>query len=276
MGPDVKLMLTFGTLHLIAVALGAGLFVMFLRSETTDPWQPPDDDDGGGGGGNDRLPGRPKSSPPFGGVPLPDAVQSSVRLRGPGRLRDLRPQRERRPAREPPRAPQRGAPPGARAGAAAPPRPALAVLLRARVVAAEVLPRRLAVERAVGQQALLVQRRRGARVAALPARADPELVEGPVDRSAQPRLLRVDPEVVVDEVLLEGPRALLLGRARAVRLGAELRDDDGVVRIAVAHLVEVARELRAVEDGAARAGIPAEVVVDADDVERAVGLLAAR
>src|SRR3954470_22804757 len=105
MGPDVKLMVTFGTPHLIAGALGAGLFVMFLRSETTDPWQPPDEDDGGGGGGNDRLPGRPKSSPPFGGVPLPDAVQSSVRLRGPGRLRDLRPQRDRRPAREP--APER-------------------------------------------------------------------------------------------------------------------------------------------------------------------------
>src|SRR3954449_7276309 len=184
------------------------------------------------------------------------------------------------PAR--PRAPARPAaaaraPPGAGAGAAAPPRPTLVpVLPRARIVAAEVLPRRLAVERAVGQQALLVQRRRGARVAALPARADPKLVEGPVDRAAQPRLLRVDAEVVVDEVLLEGPGALLLGRARTIGLGAELRDDDGVVRIAVAHLVEVARELRAVEDGAARAGIPAEVLVDADDVERAVGLLAAR
>jgi hypothetical protein len=82
--------------------------------------------------------------------------------------------------------------------------------------------------------------------------------------------------VVVDEVLLERPGALLLGRARAVGLGAELRDDDGMVGIAVAYLVEVPRELRAVEDRAARAGIPAEVLVDADDVERAVGLLAAR
>src|SRR3954471_2318067 len=105
MPADLKLMLIFGTLHLIAVVLGAGLFVLFLRSEPSDAWQPPDDDDGGGGGGNDRLPGRPKSSPPFGGVLLPDAVQSSFRLRAPGRLRDLRPQRERRPAREP--APQR-------------------------------------------------------------------------------------------------------------------------------------------------------------------------
>jgi hypothetical protein len=104
---------------------------------------------------------------------------------------------------------------------------------------------------------------------------DPELVEGSRSRRSA-RLLRVDAEVVVDEVLLERPAALLLGRARAVGLGAELRDDDGMVRIAVAQLVEVSRELRAVEDRAARAGIPAEVLVDANDVGRAVGLLAAR
>src|SRR3954470_8297416 len=118
MSPDAELVLIFGTLHLIAVAFGAGLFLMFLRSETTQPWQPPDEDDGGGGGGNDRLPARPKTSPsrglplphpptppPPGALPLPDAVPASVRLRGPGRLSELRPQRERRPAREP--APQR-------------------------------------------------------------------------------------------------------------------------------------------------------------------------
>jgi hypothetical protein len=99
MSPDAELMLIFGSLHLVAVALGAALFVMFLRSDSTEPYQPPDEDDDGGGG-NDRLPGRPKTSP-SGGLPLPDAVQSSVRLRGPGRLRELRPQHERRPAREP-------------------------------------------------------------------------------------------------------------------------------------------------------------------------------
>ncbi len=38
MSPDAELMLIFGTLHLIAVALGALLFVMFLRSEATKPW----------------------------------------------------------------------------------------------------------------------------------------------------------------------------------------------------------------------------------------------
>jgi hypothetical protein len=103
MSPDAELMLIFGTLHLIAVALGVGLFVMFLRSETTQPWKPPDEDDGGGGG-NDRLPGKPKTSP-SGGLPLPDAVQPSVRLRSHERLRDLKPRPERRPAREP--APER-------------------------------------------------------------------------------------------------------------------------------------------------------------------------
>jgi len=104
MSPDAELMLIFGTLHLIAVALGVALFVMFLRSETTQPWKPPDEDDGGGGG-NDRLPGRPKSSPPTGGLPLPDAVQPSIRLRSHERLRDLKSRPERRPAREP--APER-------------------------------------------------------------------------------------------------------------------------------------------------------------------------
>ena len=76
-------MVIFGALHVVALVLGALLFYMFLRSDTTSTWRPPDDDDGGGGGGNDRLPPRPKPRP-SGGVPLPDAVQSSRRLRGPG------------------------------------------------------------------------------------------------------------------------------------------------------------------------------------------------
>jgi hypothetical protein len=102
MSPDAELMVIFGTLHLIAVALGVGLFVLFLRSESSQDKAPPDEDDGGGG--NDRVPGRPKTSP-SGGVPLPDAVQPSIRLRGHERLADLRRSRERRPAREP--APER-------------------------------------------------------------------------------------------------------------------------------------------------------------------------
>jgi hypothetical protein len=102
MSPDAELMLIFGTLHLIAVALGVGLFVLFLRSESQQGFKPPDEDDGGGG--NDRVPSRPKTSP-SGGVPLPDAVPPKVRLRSHERLADLRPGRVRRPAREP--APER-------------------------------------------------------------------------------------------------------------------------------------------------------------------------
>jgi hypothetical protein len=101
MTPDEELMVIFGALHLVALVLGAVLFVMFLRSEAGPGRRPPEEDDGGGGG-NDRLSPGPNSSP-SGGIPLPDAVQSSVRLRGPGRLSRLRPRRERRRVVEPAR-----------------------------------------------------------------------------------------------------------------------------------------------------------------------------
>jgi hypothetical protein len=101
MSPDEELMVIFGALHLVALVLGGVLFIMFLRSEAGSGRRPPDDDDSGGGG-NDRISPGPKSSP-SGGIPLPDAVQSSVRLRGPGRLSELRPRRERRRVVEPAR-----------------------------------------------------------------------------------------------------------------------------------------------------------------------------
>src|SRR3712207_7512833 len=58
MTPDEELMVIFGALHIIALALGVVLFMMFLRSDSTSSWKPPEDDEGGGGGGNDRLPSR--------------------------------------------------------------------------------------------------------------------------------------------------------------------------------------------------------------------------
>src|SRR4051794_5175150 len=98
-------------------------------------------------------------------------------------------------------------------------------LRRAAVDPLHVRERRLAdaVER---DEALLVDRRVRARVVAVPVRADAELLQGEVDRARQPRLLRVDAEVEVHEVLLEGVRPLLLHWADAVGLGAELADDD--------------------------------------------------
>jgi len=88
-------MLIFGALHLVAVALGVLLFVMFLRSGDGKGRQPPEDDDTGGGGGNDRVLGRPPTSSPSGGVPLPDAEQAPVRLRSHDRPAWGRPDRRR-------------------------------------------------------------------------------------------------------------------------------------------------------------------------------------
>src|SRR5688572_2763375 len=106
MSRDEELMLIFGALHLIALGLGAILFVMFLRSDSTDGRNPPEDDDTGGGG-NDRLGDRPPKSSPSGGLPLPDAEPAPVRLRGHERLADLRPPPDRRRVAEPEPAPGR-------------------------------------------------------------------------------------------------------------------------------------------------------------------------
>jgi hypothetical protein len=99
MSPDEELIVIFGALHLIALALGAILFIMFLRAETADGFPPPEDEEGGGGGGgNDRISPSPQTSP-SGGVPLLDADQSDTRLRSHGERLSSR--RERRTVRHP-------------------------------------------------------------------------------------------------------------------------------------------------------------------------------
>src|ERR1700760_5110888 len=103
MSPDAELLVIFGVLHLVALALGGGLFLMFLRSDRPNSWSQDDDDDSGGGG-NDRLGDKPKTSP-SGGIPLPYSVQSDKRLRSghdkladPGRRR-VRTRKTLEPAR---------------------------------------------------------------------------------------------------------------------------------------------------------------------------------
>jgi hypothetical protein len=83
----------------VALALGLVLFVMFLRSESRSGFKPPEEEDGGGGG-NDRIGDKPKTSP-SGGIPLPDAEQSSRRFRGHGRLADAYRRQGRRRVVEP-------------------------------------------------------------------------------------------------------------------------------------------------------------------------------
>jgi hypothetical protein len=106
MSPDEELMLIFGALHLVALACGVLLFVMFLRSDTQDGSDGPEEDEGGGGGGSDRISRPPKTSP-SGGIPLPDAEPAPVRLRGHEKLADLRSRPERRRVTEPARTPRR-------------------------------------------------------------------------------------------------------------------------------------------------------------------------
>jgi hypothetical protein len=106
MGPDDGLIVIFASLHLVALILGGLLFALFLRSDAERDSHDPEEEDEGGGGGNDRNGDRPKTSP-SGGIPLPDADPAPIRLRGPGRLSDLRPRRTRREPAHPHRTPRR-------------------------------------------------------------------------------------------------------------------------------------------------------------------------
>ena len=100
MPADAKLVLLFAGLHLLGLIMVAVMLVIFLRSDTESAWSPPEDGDGGGGG-NDRVQPRRPGGPRDGGLPLPEAEQTRVRLREHRRLAELLPRRDRRPAEEP-------------------------------------------------------------------------------------------------------------------------------------------------------------------------------
>lgn len=98
-------MLWIAGVHLIGFICVAVLMLPALREDpdgTSGPW-----DEGDDGWGRDPGPPPLPPAPPRGGIPLPDAVPAAVRLREPGRLGDLVPGRQRRPAREPVRPPVR-------------------------------------------------------------------------------------------------------------------------------------------------------------------------
>ena len=104
-GPELAVLFT-GVVHV----LGA-VFLLWLvlrsdegaRADLLGWWR--DDDDPG----EEPRPDGPLA-PAGGGLPLPDAEPSAVRLRGPGRLADQRPLPARRPEHdpEPVRTPERG------------------------------------------------------------------------------------------------------------------------------------------------------------------------
>jgi hypothetical protein len=108
MGMDPQLVLLAGVLHLLMLVLAGVLMFGMVRAKPTSAWREPPPGDDGDDGGSDRLGPKPPSRPRGGiPIPLPDAVPARVRLREPGRLADLLPRRERRPAREPVRDPSR-------------------------------------------------------------------------------------------------------------------------------------------------------------------------
>jgi hypothetical protein len=101
---EVQLLAWMFGIHLVGFIAVGILMIPTLRDEDQPPDQDTGSDDGWG-----NLPNQ-KPDPkgwPGGGVPLPDAEQSRVRMREPGRLSDKVSTRTRRPSREPLRRPVR-------------------------------------------------------------------------------------------------------------------------------------------------------------------------
>jgi hypothetical protein len=105
MSGDVQLMLMIAGMHVLGLVCAAVLLLPALKGGTDLPPRGDHDSDDGWGHGPQRPP-KPFDLP-TGGLPLPDAVQSRVRLRDHRRLPDLLPRPERRPSREPDREPVR-------------------------------------------------------------------------------------------------------------------------------------------------------------------------
>jgi hypothetical protein len=106
MTSSAELLLWIAGVHLVGLACVAVLLIPALRDNPAVPHSRSDGESDDGWGRGPKSPPQPPA-PPRGGIPLPDAQASAVRLREPGRLTDKLPDRERRPAREPSRRPVR-------------------------------------------------------------------------------------------------------------------------------------------------------------------------
>jgi hypothetical protein len=99
---DIQILLWMTGIHLVGF-LCVGLLMIPALRDRNEP-----EPGGENGGSDDGWGNLPSGTPdpgrwPGGGIPLPDAEQSRVRLREPGRIGQKLPQR--RPAREPTRRP---------------------------------------------------------------------------------------------------------------------------------------------------------------------------
>jgi hypothetical protein len=106
MTEGVKLIFWIAAVHIVGLACVGVLLLPALRDDSAAvQWGDGESDEGWGGSAKTPP---PRPAPPSGGIPLSDSVPAGVRLRGPGRLGDKLPPRERRPVREPlPRVPAR-------------------------------------------------------------------------------------------------------------------------------------------------------------------------
>ena len=85
--------------HVIGMA--ALVWALLLDDDNRSDWR------GWWPGGDDEPPAPPPTPRDGGGLPLPDAQPSAVRLREPGRLADAHPRPARRPEHAPTRVPAR-------------------------------------------------------------------------------------------------------------------------------------------------------------------------
>jgi hypothetical protein len=96
---EFQVMLFLVGVHIFGFVAVGLLMLPVLRGDGSES-------DGEEGNSDEGWGNRPNVRPdpsrwPGGGIPLPDANQSALRLRGPERLAEHRPAPERRPAREP-------------------------------------------------------------------------------------------------------------------------------------------------------------------------------
>jgi hypothetical protein len=95
------LILLLTGVHTLGLGLLCGMLWLSFKADDTASGE----DDGDGGWGNDRRPPEDSRGPRDGGLPLPDAVPSRVRLRERGRIAEGFPRPERRRTEEPERVP---------------------------------------------------------------------------------------------------------------------------------------------------------------------------
>jgi hypothetical protein len=103
---EFQMLLFLVGVHILGFIAVAILLIPALRDDNSGL------DEDGNDGTDDGWGNRPNVRPdpsrwPGSGIPLPDAEQSKVRLREPGRLSEHLPVPQRRPSREPVREPTR-------------------------------------------------------------------------------------------------------------------------------------------------------------------------